>query len=395
MNGTDLYGKVTVYNKLSPEKYEAFEIFFSRIILSGLDWGDITNALKTVSVEHGKFSWSDWSNGWKTVSDEYHKKACKAELSGHTQTASLFFQKASASAHFSEFMFFDNIPAKIKMRQKVTEYFLRAIPYLARKVEKVNLEYENHALPGYFIPCGGSGICPTVILINGLDSAKEVELMAFADQFLARGMSVFMFDAPGQGELQGTAPIPVNFENVIAQAITFLEQRQDVSIDRIGVFGVSFGGYLAARAASLLSYHIQACINLSGGFDHVDFDGMNETVRKDFRFIFMQSNDQEMKDYASCFLTLKDIAPIECPLLCIHGTNDTIIPISSCQKMMEWAAGSKELLVYEGERHVCTNYFGDFIPKFCDWMAERLDDAGKNGVIATQTRFAAQSGFVG
>ena len=61
------------------------------------------------------------------------------------------------------------------------------------------------------------------------------------------------------------------------------------------------------------------------------------------------------------------------PLLAIHGELDSIIPIESCERMLEWAAGETELIRYPAERHVATNYFGDFIPRFCDWMAVRLD----------------------
>jgi pimeloyl-ACP methyl ester carboxylesterase len=79
-----------------------------------------------------------------------------------------------------------------------------------------------------------------------------------------------------------------------------------------------------------------------------------------------------MNRLARTSLNLRDVAPLQVPLLAIHGELDSIIPIESCERMLDWAAGETELIRYPGERHVATNYFGDFIPRFCDWMAGRL-----------------------
>nr|ACR15126.1 type II PKS CLF domain protein [Streptomyces spiramyceticus] len=67
---------------------------------------------------------------------------------------------------------------------------------------------------------------------------------------------------------------------------------------------------------------------------------------------------------------------LQMPLLAIHGELDTIIPLDACERMLEWAEGKTELILYPGERHVATNYFGDFIPRFCDWMSEQLGVTG-------------------
>jgi pimeloyl-ACP methyl ester carboxylesterase len=80
-----------------------------------------------------------------------------------------------------------------------------------------------------------------------------------------------------------------------------------------------------------------------------------------------------MEALAVTSLNLREIPPLRLPLLAIHGELDSIIPMESCERMLEWAAGETELIRYPGERHVATNYFGDFIPRLCDWMALRLN----------------------
>jgi hypothetical protein len=60
------------------------------------------------------------------------------------------------------------------------------------------------------------------------------------------------------------------------------------------------------------------------------------------------------------------------PLLSIHPEQDKIIPFEACERMLDWAAGEKELLRYPGERHVAPEFFAEYIPYFGDWMAQRL-----------------------
>jgi dipeptidyl aminopeptidase/acylaminoacyl peptidase len=210
-----------------------------------------------------------------------------------------------------------------------------------------------------------------VVLVNGLDSAKEVELYAFAREFIARGMAAVVFDGPGQGVHIGRTPMTVDFERVVAAVLAEAVRQEEVDADRVGIFGVSFGGYLAARAAAQVP-GFRACVNLSGGYDFDNYRDVNVMVRKDFRFVFDQADDDAMEELARTGLNLRDVPPLTVPLLAIHGELDTIIPIASCERMLQWASGETELIRYPGERHVATNYFGDFIPRFSDWMAQRL-----------------------
>ncbi len=374
-NNEGMYGINTESNTLNALTYETCELFFSRIVLSGLDWGDIVRALKDLKKEDTFDDWDDWHSNWVALGKEYAEKGEIAESGGHYVTASQYYQRAAACHHFGEFMYFDKPKLKKETRQMVTRLFHKAIPHLGLPIEVITIKHEDLAMPGYFISADKGRLCPTVVLINGLDSAKEVELMAFAREFLQRGMSVLLFDGPGQGLFAGGRKMEVNFEEVVASVLSYLEERKDVSIEKIGLFGVSYGGYLAARAAAAHPFQVKACINLSGGFDHDDYDEMNVMVKKDFRFVFGIESDEEMSKFSKSNLSLRDVPALEVPLLCIHGTNDTIIPYDSCLRMMEWAEGESELLSYEGERHVCTNFFNDYIAIFSDWMKDRLESA--------------------
>jgi 2,6-dihydroxypseudooxynicotine hydrolase len=184
-------------------------------------------------------------------------------------------------------------------------------------------------------------------------------------------MAAVVFDGPGQGLLNGRVPMVVEYEDVVAAVLAELRGCPEVDDDRIGLFGVSFGGYLAPRAAAL-NPAVKACISLSGGFDHDNYPQMNPMIRKNFQFVFGMADDDAMARLSQSALNLRNVEPLRVPLLCIHPEVDTIIPFEACERLLDWAQGPKELLKYQGARHVAPEHFGDLIPRFSDWMGRHL-----------------------
>lgn len=363
-------------SKVSAATFETCELFISRLGLGGLDWGDIHMVLRDLKKKNTHEDWADWHRRWFALGCHYEERARQSFASGRIETGRFAIRRAAACFHFAEFFYFDAPKVKNATRARVTAAFEHGWPYLRERVRRLPIRYHDLELPGYLMTPPAPGPWPCVILINGLDSAKEVELYAFAREFLARGMAAVVFDGPGQGELAGRVPMAVEFEHVVGAVLEEVGRQSDVDANRIGVFGVSFGGYLAPRAAAA-NPEIRACISLSGGFDHDNYDALNISVRKDFQFVFGVSDDKTMGDLCRTSLNLREVPPLRVPLLSVHPERDKIIPFESCQRLLSWAAGEKELLRYPGERHVAPEYFGDYIPRFTDWMAQQL------GAVAT------------
>jgi alpha-beta hydrolase superfamily lysophospholipase len=144
-------------------------------------------------------------------------------------------------------------------------------------VEILEIPYEGTTLPGYFFsavaadhPEAGARRA-TVVLVDGYDGTTEELYFWNAAAALDRGYNVLAFDGPGQGSVlveQGL-PLRPDYENVVTPVLDFLLERADVDPDRIGLIGLSLGGYLAPRAASS-EHRIAACIADSGAFDLFD-----------------------------------------------------------------------------------------------------------------------------
>src|SRR5262249_3239479 len=131
-------------------------------------------------------------------------------------------------------------------------------------------------------PAGTGARAPVLIMIPGLDSAKE-ELEAYELPFLARGMATLIVDGPGQGEAEYRFPIRGDYEAAATAIIDWIETRGDLDGARIGMWGVSLGGYYGPRAAAY-EKRIRACIGLAGPYDWgAIFDPLPDLTRDAFR----------------------------------------------------------------------------------------------------------------
>ncbi|KAI7262641.1 hypothetical protein KC345_g9360 [Hortaea werneckii] len=133
--------------------------------------------------------------------------------------------------------------------------------------ERVDIPYEGITLPGYFYRQDDSPEPrPTLIIHGGYDSTGE-ELYFNAAAALQRGYNCLTFEGPGQGAVireQGL-PFRPDWEAVITPVMDFLLTRPEADRERIALLGISFGGYLAPRAAAF-EHRLAACIASDGLF---------------------------------------------------------------------------------------------------------------------------------
>jgi len=81
---------------------------------------------------------------------------------------------------------------------------------------------------------------------------KEILFGIIRYEFAERGISCLVVDTPGTGEplrLRGVPSRP-DYEVPTRAIVDYLETRSDVDKDRIGLLGISLGGYYAPRGAA-------------------------------------------------------------------------------------------------------------------------------------------------
>jgi len=340
-----------------------------RFTANGVDASDYARI--TSSLE----SWGDWCEGWSRGA-EVHLELAEAALNDDRHlTAGEFFARAATYFHFGKFLFVhDRDQARAAHERGVTS-LTRALPLLAPAGRREEFAFDGSTLVGILRTPHGPGPHPTVILIAGLDSTKE-EFREIERSFLDRGMATFAVDGPGQGEVEWTLPIRPDWEVVGEAILGHLSTLSEVDPSRIGVWGVSLGGYYAARLASS-DLPIRATIALSGPYCFGDaWDNLNPLTRRAFE-VRSYSKDADEAQRRSRDLTMEGRASrIRTPLLVIMGQRDRLFPWTDAQRLTNEAQGASELMLLADGNHGCANVSYRHRPYSADWMAQRLHAPG-------------------
>ena len=164
--------------------------------------------------------------------------------------------------HFGKFLFVNDRDEMRRVHDRAIECRRLALPHTFPAGERVEMPYEGASLAGIFRKPAGAARPPVAVMCMGLDSAKE-EMGAYEQLFLDRGLATLSFDGPGQGGAEYDLSIRPDCE---AAVFDYLESRDDIDAARMGLWGVSLGGYFAPRAAAY-EKRARACIALSGPYD--------------------------------------------------------------------------------------------------------------------------------
>src|ERR1700728_2101600 len=251
-----------------------------RFTSNGTDYGDFTATLARIG------RWADWCREWGVTASHYEQLAEAAEDAGQPETANGAWRRASLAWHWGKFVFVDDPVQQRAASERSVACYRRAAAALTPPAELVHIPYQATRLAAYLrVPVapgrGPAAAPPVVIMVPGLDSTKE-ELQATAEYLLARGMATLAIDGPGQGEAEYDLPIEPAYEKVATAVVDYLATRADVDGGHIGLFGVSLGGYYAARAAAR-EKRLRAVVDLAGPYRFdLDWDELPEQTRATF-----------------------------------------------------------------------------------------------------------------
>src|SRR3984957_12368795 len=337
----------------------------NRFVANGTDYGDFQATLARIT------RWEDWCREWGDTAARYEQLAESAEDAGHAETAAGAWRRAALAWHGGKFVFVDHPDERRAGHDRGVACYRKAAPALRPPAELVHIPYADTALPAYLrVP--GAGRNPVVIMVPGLDSTKE-ELQATADYFLARGLATLAVDGPGQGESEYTLAIEPAYEKVVTAAVDYLASRADIdNSKKLGLFGVSLGGYFAARGAAY-EQRITATVALAGPyrFDQ-DWDDLPAQTRATFRHRSGAASELQARALAAQ-LTLEDAATlITPPLLVVGGGRDAIVPARHQERLAAEAPGA-ELVIYPDGSHGVTNRAYESRSRLADWLAAHLE----------------------
>jgi 2,6-dihydroxypseudooxynicotine hydrolase len=336
-----------------------------RFTTNGVTAGDFERI--TASLER----WADWCAAWSAVAAEHEQLGRDALATGRDMSAGAHLSQAAVYFHFAKFLFVDDLDQMRAAHLNAVRCLNDALPYLDPPGRRIEIPFDGAQLAGVLREPAGDGPHPVVIMLSGLDSAKE-ELRSTEELFLARGLATFSVDGPGQGEAEYDLAIRGDWEVPGAAIIDRLSAEPSLDENRIAVWGVSLGGYYAPRVASG-DDRVRACVALAGPFNFAgNWDNLPVLTREAFR-VRSKSPDSAAARAVAGQLNLEGRASlIRCPLLVVMGKLDRLIPWTEAARLAEEAGGRAELLLLDQGNHGCANLSPFHRYRTADWVAEQL-----------------------
>lgn len=328
-------------------------------------------------------------DSWCGRADQLIESAASDEAAGHGLSASRKLARACVYYMTAERM------QKRGFAPRETAYakMLKAMDDAARlgglNCERVEIPYEGSSYPALFVRAEARDDRPAPCMIhtNGLDSVKEMVFWSgIGNDLAARGISTLMIDHPGVGEalrLRGLAGRH-DSEAWVSPAVDYLQTRDDVDANQIGVMGWSLGGYYAPRAAA---FEPRLALCVSWGANHFWGELQNRRLQREgenpvphywehVRWVFDKPDMESFMAWAPNMTLDGVVERITQPFLITHGANDRQIPLEAAHRSYDQAINSakRTLRIFTeqdgGVEHCAADNQSPTRNFIADWVAD-------------------------
>jgi 2,6-dihydroxypseudooxynicotine hydrolase len=335
-----------------------------RFVQAGVDYNDFVAT--TARVE----SWDEWLDAWCANADMHAQLGEEAASRGRRLTAGEAWARATVGYHFAKFVWVVDPARSRAAADKAVAALARAHEHLDPDAERIEVPLDGGRIVANLRRSSAADRPPLVLLVPGLDSTKE-EFLRLENVFLDRGMATLSMDGPGQGECGYDLPIRADYDVAVSAVLDALDGRADVDLERVGLLGVSLGGYYAPRVLAF-EPRVKAGVGLSGPYRFSDiWDDVPPQTRETFVAKSFAKDDEEGRAKAA-ELDLGGVAErIEQPYLAITGKLDRLIPWEQSERAASEAPNGTFLL-HEDGNHGCANVPYKTRPVAADWLREQL-----------------------
>ena len=362
----------------------------------GLDWDQLRMAV-TVATS-GFEGAGDWAMIAKTVhrfdeitpgfvagAERREARARQSVIRGELVTARESFLIASIYYGLAQWPIAEASSLNHELDARKIDCYREYAKRAHHRIERVEIPMGDKHIPGWLhIPVGVKPPYPVVIMLPGMDTFKETLVWAYGDKILERGMAALAIDGPGQYEalLRGMKITPDNFADAGRACVEWIDSRDDLDPQRIGLFGRSFGSYVGTVMANAISDRL---CGAAVGFPchepglHTLFEEASPTFKN--RFMFMAGYDDEIQfdAFAKGFDLRGKVASLRCPHLIVGGELDELSPIRHAYEVARNIAGPVELVIYQNERHApgrapSAQFGPHWYALMSDWLAARVRD---------------------
>lgn len=335
-----------------------------RFTSQGVDYNDFVGTTSRIDT------WDQWLDEWCKTGDMHAELAQEAAAEGRNLSAGEAWVRAALAYHFAKFVWMVDHDKYRVAADKAVSSLYAAHKQLDPTAERIEMTLGSGPMVANLRRPAGAEKPPLVVLLPGLDSTKE-EFFNWENVFLKRGMATVALDGPGQGETGYHSHIRHDYEVAVSLLLDTLAPRTDIDMDRVGVVGVSMGGYYAPRVAAF-EPRIKAVSPIGGPYNMGEcWDNVPMLTRESFVH-HSGATDEEDARQRALTLSLEGVASrITQPMLIIFGKLDRLIPWQQAERVAAEAQNA-QLVMYPDGNHVCNNLPYKYRPLVGDWMKEQL-----------------------
>lgn len=184
---------------------------------------------------------------------------------------------------------------------------------------------------------------PTFLLSMG--NAWSIADMLNYSELMKEGYGLLAYEYPGYGSTKGK-PSEKALSQSLEAASDFLQKQKNIPINDQIAYGISLGGAVACSVAKKRPFKALILESTMTSFPDVTKSKVEQVMPT---WLLPLHNHVQSK-----FDSLSSIEKITCPLLIMHGTNDSVLP-QDCAKALYENAGTPEhkkmLKLYKVDNH--------------------------------------------
>jgi dipeptidyl aminopeptidase/acylaminoacyl peptidase len=329
---------------------------------------------------------------WVRMADKLCALADEDRARGRLLSAGEKLRRASSYLITAERLQAHDAPGRRALYERELALFLEGSRLMGDRVERVEIPYEGKHLSALYLPAEGlkpGERAPLLVQVNGLDSTKEMKHLVGLPGWLARrGVSSLVVDQPGTGEALRLHGLTARFdsEHWASRVVDWLEARDDVDPKRIGMEGVSLGGYYCPRA---VAFEPRLACGVAWGANHDWRDVQRRRLEREGDFpvphywahVCWVWGAKDIDDFMRIAENVHldgVVERIKVPFLVTHGEKDSQIPLAWARRTYEQLVNSpkRELKIFTeregGVQHASFDNSINAGQYIADWVAEVL-----------------------